>query len=188
MLDRGSIYEKGRLSQWDYKNIVSLGLRIGKTDWVANFIETQRERIAADYRTNAYAYNSAYFHYATRNYPDALRQLQTVEFSDVFYHLGTKAIQMKIYYEQEETEALLSLFAAFKTFLRRNKGISTYQRRTHLNLVQFVERLDRLRERSPRLSRKVFTEKLQELQAEAEAKDGVSNLPWLLGQIRALMP
>lgn len=188
MLDREIIFENDRLSQWDYKNIVSLGLRLGKTEWVEGFIESSRVKLAPDYRENAYAYNRAYFDYATGNYPGALRQLQKVEFSDVFYHLGTKAIQMKIYFELDETEALLSLFSTFKTYLRRHKGISAYQRRTHLNLVKFVQQLDRLRDRSMRLTVPTFTAELQKLKELVEQADGVSNLPWLLGQIQELMP
>lgn len=187
MLDRGTIYEDGRLSQWDYKNIVSLGLRLDKTDWVANFIELARDQIAPDYRDNAYCYNRAYFDYSTRNYPGALRQLQQVEFPDVFYHLGTKAIQMKIYYELEETEVLLSLLTTFKTYLRRQKGISAYQRRTHQNLVKYVQKLDRLRERGPRMKKPAYIKELQQLQAQAQAADGVSNLKWLIGQIELLL-
>lgn len=186
MLDRETIYEAGRLSQWDYKNIVSLGLRLGKTEWVAEFVESGRERIVSEYQENAYAYNRAYFDYATGNYPAALRQLHTVEFSDVFYHLGTKAIQMKIYYELEEAEALLSLFSTFKTYLRRQEGISAYQRRTHLNLVKYVQRLDRLRERTSRMSRENYALELQKLQAQVEAADGVSNQQWLLAEIGKL--
>lgn len=187
MLERGTIFEEGRLSQWDYKNIVSLGLRLGKTQWVAEFIDSGKEKIAPEYRVNAYAYNRAYFDYATRDYPGALRQLQKVEFSDVFYHLGTKAIQMKIYYELEEGEALISLFKTFKTYLRRQKGISDYQQRTHLNLVRFVEQLDRIRERIPRTSRKQGESDLQALQEKVAAANGVSNQHWLIGQIRELM-
>ena len=188
MLDRGSIYEDGRLSQWDYKNIASLGLRLGKTDWVDQFIESGREKISGDYRENAYAYNRAYFDYTVRNYPAALRRLQEVEFSDVFYHLGTKTIQLKIYFELEETEALISLFSTFRTYLRRQKGISTYQRRNHLNLVKFLQQLDRIRERSPRISKKEFRQQLLGLQKTINQERGVSNLPWLLEQIENLLP
>lgn len=188
MLDRGSMYQEDMLSQWDYKNIVSLGLHLGKRDWVTSFIESQRERIAPDYRENAYAYNRAYFDYATHNYPGALKQLQKVEFSDVFYHLGTKAIQMKIYYELEETEALISLFTTFKTYLRRQKGISVYQRQTHLILVKFVQQLDRIRERANRTNQAKRIQELETLQEKVLACDGVSNLQWLLEQIEQLMP
>lgn len=188
MLDRGTIYENGRLSQWDYKNIVSLGLRLEKKEWVSGFLESERNAIAPGYRENAYLYNRAYFDYATRNYPGALRLLQKVEFSDVFYHLGTKAIQMKIYYELEETEALLSLLSTFKTYLRRQKGISSYQRRTHLNLVKFVQKLDRVRDRAGRMRRSAYALELKKLQSAVEEADGISNLHWLLAQIRLLMP
>ena len=188
MLDRGNIYEEGRLSQWDYKNIASLGLRLGKTEWVDQFIESGRERISNDYRENAYAYNRAYFDYTIRNYPAALRRLQEVEFSDVFYHLGTKTIQLKIYFELEETEALISLFSTFRTYLRRQKGISTYQRRNHLNLVKFLQQLARIREKSPRISKKEFGQELYRLKETINKEKGVSNLSWLLEQIDHLLP
>ena len=53
---------------------------------------------------------------AARSYSlnSKLQQLQDVEFTDTSYHLGAKIIQLKSYFELEETEAFYSLIKAFR--------------------------------------------------------------------------
>jgi hypothetical protein len=67
-----------------------------------------------------------------------------VNFTDAYYQLDTRAIILKIYFELEDEEALFYHVTAFKTFLRRNRVISDYQRTIYKNLVMFTARLVKL--------------------------------------------
>ncbi|MEM7036307.1 MAG: hypothetical protein AAF570_04945, partial [Bacteroidota bacterium] len=64
LLARELLLDAGQLSPWHYKNIVALGLRLDRTDWVADFIHGYRDRIPETFRDNAFTYNLArlYFH------------------------------------------------------------------------------------------------------------------------------
>lgn len=145
MIEKEIIFSKGVLSEWAYKNIVTTGIRLKAFDWTEGFIHQYQERLEASSQTNALAYNLAAFYYAKADYKKALIQLQDVEFTDSSYHLGAKIIQLKSYYELEETEAFYALIEAFQKYLRRSNQISDYRKRANKNLLQLSKKAYKLR-------------------------------------------
>ncbi len=131
------------LSQWDFKNIVTIGLRCQANSWVNQFMESYAEHLPPADRHNALLYNRAYFFYATGDYKKALAALQEVEFTDLYYQLDSRAILLKCFYEIDDEDALFYHIGAFRLFLARNKTISDYQRITYSNLVRFTSALTR---------------------------------------------
>ena len=55
--------------------------------------------------------------------------LRQVEFTDIFFATDAKVMLLKLYYDNDETEALYSLIHSFRIFLRRNKLVSDDIRR-----------------------------------------------------------
>lgn len=147
-LKAGTLLESdGYLSPWKFKNIVSVALRLGETDWAEGFIEEFLPELPVEFRESASAYNIAHIRYHQKEYAQALKTLQAVEFSDLYYSLDTRKMMLRIYFEQADTEPLLSLIAAFKIFLKRNKLISDGNRAAYRNFVDWVYRLERMREK-----------------------------------------
>ncbi|MEM7040913.1 MAG: hypothetical protein AAF570_28375, partial [Bacteroidota bacterium] len=99
VLERELIFEKGRLTPWDFKNIVVVGLRLAEYVWVEGFIRKYKNYIAPEYRENAYTYNLAKLHFYRKEYGEVKKRLQRVEYEDVFYNLDSKVMLLKIYYE-----------------------------------------------------------------------------------------
>ncbi len=141
MLKERIIFKDNQLSQFDYKNIVYLGLRSDEFEWVKNFIVKYNENLDAGIRNNAYTYNMAYYHFFQKNYDEVLTLLSSVEFTDFYYHLDSKSLLLKTYFELEETEALFSLIEAFKVYIKRNSLIPPYQKTIYSNLIKFVSKL-----------------------------------------------
>lgn len=177
-LEEKILLEKGRLSPWDYKNIVVVGLRLDESVWVDTFIHRYRDLIPQEHRENAFTYNLAKLHFSRNEYGDVLKLLQKVEYEDVFYNLDSKVMQLKIYYEMEEFEALDSLIDSFRTFLRRNRLISDHHRTNYLNLIRFVKKLSRLRPRDKK--------RLETLQKEIAATDQLADTNWLNEKVAAI--
>jgi hypothetical protein len=142
-LQNGFFLENGQLSPWKYKNIASVGLRVKEYDWVEAFIGEYREMLPPEFRETAYAYNLAFLRYQRGELKQALRHLLEVEFNDVFYSLDTRKMMLMIYFEQRSEEPMLSLIAAFRTYLRRNKLISEQNRQAYRNFVDLVFQLYR---------------------------------------------
>lgn len=145
-LDMGALLEEGVLSAWKYKNIASVGLRLAEYAWVEEFIHRYKPKLPGDLRENAFAYNLADLHYHRREYDLALRKLLQVEFTDVFYSLDTRKMMLMIYFEQGETEAMLSLISSFRLFLRRNQLISESNRLAYTHFVSLVHAIYRASE------------------------------------------
>ena len=141
ILNNKIIFRENYLSQWDYKNIIYLGLRLEEFDWVKSFIHEYNDSLDPRYRKNAYTYNMAYYHFFLSEYDKTLTLLQSVDFSDVYYHLDSKSLLLKTYYELDATEAFFSLVDAFKVYIKRNKQIPAHQKTNYNNLIKFVTRL-----------------------------------------------
>jgi hypothetical protein len=80
---------------------------------------------------------------------------------------------IKIYFEQEEEQALLSQLAAFTMFLKRNKEISIHLKRTYLN---FCNLLFSILKRNPK--------KLPQLEEKIERTSPLTDKVWLLQQLK----
>jgi hypothetical protein len=178
LLKNEIIIENNNLAQFDFKNIVTIALRLDEYKWTENFIEKYSPLLSADFRKNAINYNIARLHYSKKQYRDALRLLLAVEFTDVYYHLDSKSLLLRIYFELEDWEPLLSLFNTFKIYLKRNKLISEYQRTTYTNLVKFVRKLTRIKMGS-KLS-------LEEVRHEIEQVKQIADLTWLQSKVEEL--
>jgi hypothetical protein len=170
-LQRDLLLERGQLSPSNYKNMVTVGLRVGEYTWVRRFIQTYREVLPPAFRDNAYTYNLAVYYYTLGHYEQVLELLREVEYDDVFYNLDSKVLLLKVYYETEESDALFSLFDSFAVFLKRNKVLSGYHKTINLNLIRYLKRLSRL---PPGKSKA-----LEELQQRVEATREISALQWL---------
>lgn len=179
LLATGLIFESGYLSPHDFKNIVTVSLRIGEFEFAQDFILNQKDRLDPVIRENAYAYSMAWYHFFRKEYDKTLKTLLKVEFTDVYYHLDAKSLLLKTYYELGEEDALYSLFDAFKIYLRRNKQISEYQSEVYSNLIGFTRRLVTARHGSNRVN-------LDDLRKEISESKRVADLNWLLSKIDEL--
>lgn len=135
------LYDNEYLSPWTYKNVVSLGAGLHKYDWTEKFINDYNFRLSPKHRADALHYNLADLYYRKKDFKKALHHLNRVSFSDIFYNLDSKLMLLKIFYESNEEEALLSLIASFGIFLKRNKLISDDVREAYQNFVTLLSRL-----------------------------------------------
>ena len=186
LLENKIIFEEQYLPQWDYKNIVSLGLRIEEYVWIEKFIHQYKEKIAPEFRENAYVYNLAYYYYSKQEYKNALKLLQEIEFTDVFYNIDSKSMLLKIYYELEETESFYSLIDAFKMFLKRNKLISDYQYQANWNLTRLAKKIYRIRATTFSTKKDSNKKKIEEVRTKIKESKSVANVNWLNQKLEEL--
>lgn len=135
----------GYLSQWDYKNIAAVALRVEAFDWARDFIMRYKEKIRIEDRENAFSFNLANYYYYRKEYEKTMSLIQNVVFTDTYYNLDCKVLLLKSYFELEEIQALHSLIDSFYMYLKRNKAISEFQRSSYLNFLRIVRKLIRLK-------------------------------------------
>ena len=186
LVESEAIFVGGYLEPQEYKNIVTLGLRLKKYDWAETFIENYRTKLPADVRNNVYKYNLASLQHSRGDYSNALQTLHNVDFINPTYYLGTKIIQLKIFYELNETEALFSLVEACQSYLRRSNTIADYQKKSTANLMKFAKKLCKIKEQKNFVDKSKTQVLLEKLKMDIQACSFVANRDWLTQNLQAL--
>lgn len=186
LLDNRIIFVNDYLAQWDYKNIITVGTRLGETKWTEQFILDYKKHLPPKDRENAFVYNLASFYYSTKAYKKSLQLLHEVKFTDTSYHLGAKIIQLKSFYELEEDEPFYALTDAFKIYILRSKDISTYRKQANLNLIKFSKRIYKLKEQEGLIAPSLFTQKWKSINDRLEKTENVANKRWLVSCLTSL--
>lgn len=163
------LFEEKQISPWTYKNIVKLGLNLGRFDWVERFVRDYSEFLSAEEKEDALHYNLAELYFFRGRYEAALQHLVKVEFTDIHYNMGAKALLAKIYYESGETEALVSLLNAFRVFLRRNRSVAPEVKEPYANFINLLSKAVRQ-----------LPDTYPKLRKEAEANPLINNRDWLI--------
>jgi hypothetical protein len=186
LLDTGLIYTGKYVTQRDYKNIVSIALRLGEYEWTMNFIDNYKNHLPKEFRQNAYIYNLANYYYETKEHRKAIRLLRDVEFTDLYYNLDAKTMLLKIYFEEGEDESFLALCNAFKIYLTRNKLINDQTFAIYNNLLKFTKKAFYLKMLLPYQRGKNFAKKIDTLKQKVESAKNIVNIKWLREQIDEL--
>lgn len=176
-LEHGALLTNNSVSQWDFKNVVTIALRTGNLDYARDFIHGHKQFLPASQRTNALAYNLANLHFYEKNFRAAIAQLQKVDLDDVFYRLDARSILLKSYYELDDTDALFYHATAFRSMLNRNRKISDQQRKLYLNLIKHTISLSRAAGEK---------QKVKLIRERITANPNVADLKWLEGKINDL--
>lgn len=186
LLGNKVIYQNGILTEWDYKNIVTVATRQKEYDWCHEFIEYNKPLLDPAQRDNAYTYNLAMLHYSRHQLKETMELLRAVEFTDLYYGLGAKTTLLKTYYELDELDAFFNMIDTFRTFLKRNKLISEYQYKVNSNLLKFAKKLATLKNKKGAISTNAFDKELQALEKSIAATKEITNVDWLKQQMAEL--
>lgn len=172
------IFDNTQISHADFKNICAIAIRVNELKWTENFIAEYQFKLPKDLRNNSVNYNTARLHFAKKEHRQAIRLLTQIEFTDVYYHLDSKSLLLKVYYETENFEPLYSLIEAFKIYLKRSKLISDYQRLIYKNLVTYTRKCASYKE-GKKLDLKLVAK-------EIETEKNIADIGWLKEKLNEL--
>ena len=144
LLEKSILIKNDSLTQWTFTNIITVGIRTKNYAWTEQFIQENNHFLLVEVRQNVVTYNLANLHFEKKDYTSALRMLHDVEFTDSFYHLSAKFIQLKSYYILNETEALLALLQTTRRFLQRNRQLSSYQKKSSVHFLTLLQKLNQV--------------------------------------------
>lgn len=168
----------GELSHVTFKNIVAIACGLEKFEWVEHFISDFGKFLPEAQMENSIAINTALLYWHRRRLSDAVRLLSRVEFDDPFYALNAKSLLLKIYFEQNEKEVLLSYCESFKVYLKRNKLISKSHINNYSNLISYTSKLIKLKPNQ--------TEKFNKIKKEIIGTKSMNNRQWLIEQLNRM--
>lgn len=138
MIEEKLLFDNEILSPFDFKNIVTISLRIKEYTWSEHFVSTYHKTLPTEHQRNALSFNQARIHFAKKEYGNVLDLLQDVEYTDVFYTLDSKTTLFKTYYELGEVLSMLSLAESFRILLGRKKLISEQHRINYNNFLKIA--------------------------------------------------
>ncbi len=186
ILNNGLVFADNKNIQWEFKNFVSIGLRLKEYDWTFNMINIFKDKLPGEVRQNAYTYNLANYYYETGDYKKATKLLNSVEFTDIYYNLDSKAMLLKIYYKLEEEDSFYALVSAFGIYLRRNKLISKDNVEVYNNLLRFSKKAFSLKIKLPYERDRNYERNMARLKQAMEKTKNIANINWLKDEIAAL--
>lgn len=180
-----SLLEKGYLSRYTFKNIVTLGIRLQNYEWTDQFIEDNFSLIEKQYQESSYAYNKAYLEYAMKNYDSAISLLQKSDGDDVLLSLSARNLLKKIYFEKDYLDPLEYLLGSTSAYLRRKDPEKVYKENyTNINLA--LRKLIQLKKLTS--SQKISLEdKKQKARQFFDTLTPLSEKKWLLEQLALII-
>ncbi len=139
-INNGAFLEKGYLSRFSFKNIVTLGLKLKEYVWTEKFVIENIKHLEEKYKESSFAYNMANIAYEKKDYEKALQLLQKADYDDIFIMLANKNILLKIYYELEYNEPLEYLIGSMLMLIRR-RGLEQVYKNNYTNICNVVKKL-----------------------------------------------
>ena len=173
-LNADLLLENGQLSHFAYNNIVAIALKVGDTDWAETFIHHYAPYLEPKHREAALHLNLARVEYGRNRLKPALLHLQQADYKDLINNLIAKTLQLKIYYESGEYDALEAHLQSMQTYIRRQRGIG-YHKTNYLNIVRYARRL---MQHNPNSRQARAT-----LRQQLEAEPMLTEKEWFLEQI-----
>lgn len=162
------LFEKGILSPWTYKNIVSVGLKLALYDQITRFISQYREKLPLSHREDFYQHAQAELLFAKADFQQVLRTTYNVQLKDAITRLRVWIIRIKACYELREITLLEYQIENLSQLLRREKR-SAYHKQHYLDFVAHMSRLIRILPNATEAI-KAFSEQLDSSEAYLERK------------------
>ena len=178
-LERGYLYYLGKLSPSSFLSIVVIAIRVKQFEWLEQFLETHQEKIIGDNESqDLFRLNKAIYLFAVQQFEPALDMLPE-KIDQMDYHLMSKRLEIKIYYEIQ-SELLQYKLDAFKMYVSRasKKFMSDNLRKRNADFVniiyQIIQSLPGDQARVERLLQRI------------EDKKSVTDRDWLLEKVAEL--
>lgn len=139
-LESRVLMENETISIYNYKNILTLALKIEDYAWAEIFLNEYKKFLPEKERENIYKYNYAIYCFRKKDYNKAIQLLQAANLKEVLFNLDARRMLARIYYDLKEFNALDSYIESSKIYLHRQKELG-YQKEMYINFFRIIEKL-----------------------------------------------
>lgn len=135
-------YIKNFINHGRINNVVFIYLRKKEFEKAEEFVQRYIVLLNEDMKDTCKHFNLARIFFEKAKHKECLRELLQVDFSrDTAYSLNSKVILIKTYFELKEADALFSLFASFREFIKKNKVLSDSFK---VNCLEFIKTISKI--------------------------------------------
>jgi len=124
-----------------FRNILKLGLKLKKHNWVKNFINKYIKKLLPGRRKNMYNFSLAEYYFSKQRYSEALFYFHKIAIDDFIFKLDLKNLMLISSYELSDYEGALSLIDTYNHFLSNDSTLSAIQRTRYKYFVNAVNKL-----------------------------------------------
>lgn len=191
LLEKGLLFVGGKLPSPVFKNLVVSHCRLGKLDWVANFIAEYRDKLPDGTHPSIITYNEGVLAFFKADYGSAIKDLKEVVSqlkNDVFYELDARTYLWKSYFEHfneltlDEVDEMDRMYDAFRIFIDRNKKVSEIHKLQYRNFIREFKRLQVLQQQAP-----LNLENLKDFEQDIQSMEYTYNKDWFLLKVREMI-
>lgn len=145
MLEEELLFADDSSTNINFKNVVTLALKLKEFDWANQFITKYAKYLPDASQEGVMSYSLANLHFAKGEFTQAQHYLMQVEFLDPFYRLNYDMLLLKIYYEVGEADSLFARCDAFRKFVQRNKSLSHSNQLAYGNMARLIKKLAKIK-------------------------------------------
>ena len=124
-----------------FKDILQLGLRLKKMNWVENFILNYGPKLHKSDKDNMMNLAYTYLYYEKGEYMKSWKYLNKIKIDYFIYKYDLKNYALKIYYDLGHYEETLTLIESYNKFINRNDLISDEDKKRTRNFISYLSKL-----------------------------------------------
>ena len=128
-----------------FLNIVRTGTRMREFEWVEKFINEYIDEIDPCYRENTKNFSAAMLNFSKKNYNESMQYLSMLKFNGYYHKLDIYTYRLRIYYELNETEPMLSLMDSYSHVLSKDRLIPEFKKIEYKSFIKFLNYLIKIR-------------------------------------------
>ena len=149
-----SLLNEGTLSIGRLKNCVLAGLLLDRTDWALDFLNKYTAKLSLSDAVSKgpfLEFNRAVIELQRKNLKKSFQHISNFQKSDmylkdVYYKIACDKLLFKLYYEENEKEAILNKIENTKDFVRSQKKLSDRRKQFHLVFLKVLQQLAKNKE------------------------------------------
>lgn len=139
-LSAGFLLEDGVMQESTFSNIVTLAVKLKKYAWAEEFILQNSEFLKTVFQQPLFHFSMGRLHFEKNEFDASLQHLARVETKAGFLLLGTKILQLKIYYQQNQHDLMEYILDSLRGYLQRRKDLG-YRKQNYEQVLYFFKKL-----------------------------------------------
>ena len=173
-LDEGILLKEGRLHWQQYKNLISIGLRINKVEVAEKWLESLQHQLEPHERREAYTFNRSQLCLEKQAFSEVISILSNAKFSRVLYEIPARAALIQAHFElySWQDEWLLTQIENLIRYVKSQNLAETYKQ-SYLNRFRLFKKFLKANSKG----------ELKKLEKEVRSTQPLSRSEWLLAKI-----
>jgi hypothetical protein len=143
--EKAGFYRKNKNIHYsDFMSIIICGLNSKEIKWVKYFFDNYKSNIAHEFKRDTINLAYALIAFEEKQYKECIGALSKISYKYSYFYLKSKDILIRAYYEQGDSESIISAIDATKHYLKRHKTILSIHYERFMSFLNYITRMLKL--------------------------------------------